>query len=302
MDPHLSLRQVGKTFNTGGVATTALRRVDFSAQPGELTFLIGPSGCGKTTLLSVLCGTLAADEGEIHVLGHDLRALSPRRVTEFRARHVGFIFQQFNLIPALTAEENVGVPLRIRGVGASEANRRARELLGRVGMADKAGTRPSRLSGGQQQRVAIARALIHEPDLVVCDEPTSALDSRTGKQVMDLLRDVARDSRRSVIVVTHDPRTYAYADRMVEMEDGRIVRRLESPAEIAAAHPPTPRFKSHDTSPQNLPLARPPRRRRPHPARPPHHRPTRDARPARARPRQTRRHRHRRLGHRGGIR
>jgi putative ABC transport system ATP-binding protein len=237
MTPSLSLRAVSKSFTSGATVTPALQGVDFTARPGELTFLIGPSGCGKTTLLSVLCGTLQADDGEISVLGHDLRALGPRGTTRFRARHVGFIFQQFNLIPALTVAENAGVPLRIRGAGASEANRRARALLDRVGIADKSELHPRHLSGGQQQRVAIARALIHEPDLIVCDEPTSALDSHTGRQVMTLLREIAHHDRRTVILVTHDPRTDAFADRMFEMEDGRILRQLDSPAAIAAAHP-----------------------------------------------------------------
>jgi putative ABC transport system ATP-binding protein len=151
-------------------------------------------------------------------------------------RHLGFIFQQFNLIQSLTVAENVSVPLLIQGVKPARAEARAREILGRVGLASKVNERPNKLSGGQQQRVAIARALIHEPPLLVCDEPTSALDRETGHQVMELLRNVARDSNRTVIVVTHDPRVYHFGDRMAEMEDGQILRVLQSNAEILRVH------------------------------------------------------------------
>jgi len=218
------LRGVNKSFRNGDQITDVLKQVEFEARTSEMTFVVGPSGCGKTTLLSVLCGTLDTDAGEVTTLGHALHELSAARITQFRARNVGFIFQQFNLLPTLTAAENVAVPLRIQGVSASKALPRARELLARVGIPEKADERPLRLSGGQQQRVAIARALVHEPALIVCDEPTSALDSVTGHQVMDLLRDTARGSRCTVIVVTHDPRIYQYADRVAEMEDGRILR------------------------------------------------------------------------------
>jgi putative ABC transport system ATP-binding protein len=201
-----------------------------------MLFVTGPSGCGKTTLLSVLCGTLNADSGEVHTLGQALHRLSAAQITRFRAQHIGFIFQQFNLIPSLTAAENVAVPLRIQGVSAGKALPRAKDLLARVGLPEKINERPSRLSGGQQQRVAIARALVHEPALIVCDEPTSALDSATGQQVLELLRSTTGQTNRTVIVVTHDPRVYRHANRMAEMEDGRIQRVLESPQAIAAAH------------------------------------------------------------------
>jgi putative ABC transport system ATP-binding protein len=231
------LRAVDKSFRNGDQVTPVLKQVNFTAVAGEMLLLVGPSGCGKTTLLSVLCGTLHADTGHIEAFGQSLATLPPDRVTRFRATHVGFIFQQFNLLPTLTAAENVAVPLRIQGVSAARALPRARALLARVGIGEKANERPARLSGGQQQRVAIARALVHDPALIVCDEPTSALDSATGHQVMELLRGTARDGRRTVIVVTHDPRIYRYADRMAEMEDGRITRVLADPAAIAAAHP-----------------------------------------------------------------
>lgn len=224
--PQISVRlsRVDKSFRNGEQVTPVLKQVEFEARMGEMLFIVGPSGCGKTTLLSVLCGTLGVDAGEVITLGHNLHELPSSRITQFRARNVGFIFQQFNLLPTLTVAENVAVPLRIQGVSASKALPRVRELLARVGILEKENERPANLSGGQQQRVAIARALVHEPALIVCDEPTSALDSVTGHKVMDLLRDSARSSQRTVIVVTHDSRTYQYADRVAEMEDGRILR------------------------------------------------------------------------------
>ncbi len=230
------LRSVDKSFGSGESRTPALKQADFAGKSGEMLFLVGPSGCGKTTLLSILCGTLLADAGEIHVLGNTLHTMNDREVTSFRARHVGFIFQQFNLIPTLTANENVAVPLLIRNTPNNHARARSSDLLAMVGLADKSGAYPAQLSVGQQQRVAIARALVHDPDLVVCDEPTSSLDSATGHQVMELLREVARDGQRTVVVVTHDPRIYSYADRMAEMEDGRIRCLLNSQDEIEAAH------------------------------------------------------------------
>jgi putative ABC transport system ATP-binding protein len=233
------LHSVDKSFGSGESRTPALKQVDFAGKPGEMLFLVGPSGCGKTTLLSILCGTLLADAGDIHVLGNSLHMMNDRAVTNFRAWHVGFIFQQFNLIPTLTACENVAVPLLIQNTPGHHARARASDLLAKVGLADKRLEYPAQLSVGQQQRVAIARALAHEPDLVVCDEPTSSLDSATGHQVLELLREVARDGKRTVVVVTHDPRIYGYADRMAEMEDGRIQRLLNSPDEIAAARDAT---------------------------------------------------------------
>lgn len=234
----IDLRSIEKSFRNGSAVTPVLRSVDFSARPGEMIFLTGPSGSGKTTLLSVLCETLRTDGGEIHVLGKSLHLLKDRLITRFRSRHVGFIFQQFNLIPKLTVEDNVSVPLLIQGVPRGKALVKAREVISHVGLEDKFSETSARLSGGQQQRVAIARALVHDPDLVVCDEPTSALDSGNGHQVMELLKQVAGDGRRTVVVVTHDHRIYRYADRLAEMEDGRIRRTLESPAEIELAYGP----------------------------------------------------------------
>lgn len=216
------MRAVTKTFGVGDSRTVALKGADFSTHEGELHLVVGPSGCGKTTLLSVVAGTLEWDAGEIEVLGTKLNGMKKSAVTAFRGRHIGFIFQQFNLIPTLSCIENVSVPLLLNGQRRSAAEGKAAELLEVVGLADKGHKRPAELSGGQQQRVAIARALSHEPRLLLCDEPTSALDSATGHQIMELLVAAARKTGRCVIIVSHDPRIYGYADRITEMEDGRV--------------------------------------------------------------------------------
>jgi len=232
----LKLEGIAKSFGQGQARTIALKQANFEALFGQLTMLVGPSGCGKTTLLSIMAGTLSADAGQINVLGHLLHQFKEGALTTFRANHVGFVFQQFNLIGTLTTVENVSVPLVINGVKPKEAERRAVELLARVGLQGRENESPTKLSGGQQQRVAIARALIHNPPLLICDEPTSALDRETGIEIMEIIRDIARDPQRCVIVVSHDPRIYRFADRMAEMEDGCITRVLSTPAEIGAAH------------------------------------------------------------------
>jgi putative ABC transport system ATP-binding protein len=218
------LRGVTKDFGEGEARVRALRGVDLDVREGELLFIVGPSGCGKTTLISIVAGILSPSEGAIEVFGRDLRALRGRALASFRGATVGFVFQQLNLLPALTAAENAAVPLLIAGVRRDEAVARATEVLERVGLGGRAGSLPSQLSGGQQQRVAIARALVHGPRLIVCDEPTSALDGETGQRVMEVLRGAGMaGGERSIIVVTHDPRVYAFADRIVEMSDGRVV-------------------------------------------------------------------------------
>ncbi|MBI5775374.1 MAG: ABC transporter ATP-binding protein [Verrucomicrobia bacterium] len=218
------IRAVKKTFGAGEAAVHALKGVNFDARQGELLMIVGPSGCGKTTLLSVIAGTLTFEGGEIDVFGASLHGMKERDITEFRKRHVGFIFQQFNLIPTLSCIENVSVPLLINGASRRVAERKAEAMLDEMGLAGRGHDWPMNLSGGQQQRVAIARALVHEPRLVICDEPTSALDKDTGGHIMDLLRSVARHPDRCVIVVTHDNRIFKYADRLTEMEDGRVQR------------------------------------------------------------------------------
>jgi putative ABC transport system ATP-binding protein len=222
---------VTKTYGTGSAKVVALRGIELDVHTGELLMLVGPSGCGKTTLISVIAGILDQDEGSCVVFGRDWRQMSLYAKTRYRGHHIGFVFQAFNLLPTLTAAENVAVPLLINGGGRREAIRRAQEVLARVGLGERAGAAPAQLSGGQQQRVAIARALVHDPKLIVCDEPTSALDHETGRQVMALLRQAAGKDR-ALIVVTHDARIFEFADRIAKMDDGRIDTIVHSPAEL----------------------------------------------------------------------
>ena len=226
----IRIRGVDKSFGAGEARVWALKQADFEARPGELIMLVGPSGCGKTTLLSVLAGTLTADAGEVEVLGRRLDGLPQAELTAFRRANLGFVFQSFNLIPTLTVRENVMVPLLIQGVAREEAEARAGSLLAKVGLGGREDDRPGGLSGGQQQRVAIARALVHDPRLLICDEPTSALDKDTGQKVMEMIRELSRSPDRVVVVVTHDHRIFRFADRIAEMEDGRIRRVLDDPS------------------------------------------------------------------------
>lgn len=185
--------------------------------------LVGPSGCGKTSLISVIAALLEPDSGDCVLLDADLREMTQQQRTAFRGRHIGFVFQAFNLLPALSALDNVAAPLVIQGLSQRQAEAKAWTVLDRVGLADHAHQPPGQLSGGQQQRVAIARALVHDPDLIICDEPTSSLDHATGHEVMQLLRDLAKNDQRTLIVVTHDLRILEFADRIAQMEDGRII-------------------------------------------------------------------------------
>jgi putative ABC transport system ATP-binding protein len=213
---------VTKDFGQGDTRVQVLRGIDLELPCGEMTLLVGPSGCGKTTLISIIAGLLDPTRGEVSVLGTNLTKISDRRRVEFRGVSIGFVFQQYNLLPALTAAENAAVPLLIANQPRKKAVEKARRMLERVGLGEKADSLPSQLSGGQQQRVAIARALIHEPRLLVCDEPTAALDATSGQTVMELIRAVAVRPDRGVIVVTHDSRVYRFGDRIVTMSDGRI--------------------------------------------------------------------------------
>ena len=216
---------VTKTYGRGTAAVQALRGVDLEVRTGELLMLAGPSGCGKTTLISVIAGVLSRDGGECSVLDHDYRQMAEIQTTRFRGQNIGFVFQAFNLIPTLSAAENVAVPLMINGVKRRAAVSQAESVLENVGFDDRMmRSYPQDLSGGQQQRIAIARALAHNPRLIVCDEPTSALDGETGQKVMDLMRRLALAVNRALIVVTHDARIFAFADRIARMEDGRITR------------------------------------------------------------------------------
>lgn len=211
-----------KEFGSGDARAQVLRGVDLGVPLGEMTLLAGPSGCGKTTLLSVIAGLLDPSDGEVVILGEDIGRMAAADRVTFRRRNLGFVFQQYNLLPALTAAENAAVPLLAAGVPRRQAVDRARAMLDSLGLGERADALPSRLSGGQQQRVALARALVHEPRLIVCDEPTSALDAATGRTVMELLASAAVRPDRAVIVVTHDSRVFPFGDRIVYMNDGRI--------------------------------------------------------------------------------
>ena len=225
----VSCRDVQKHFGEGETRVQALRGVEFAARFGELSFLVGPSGCGKTTLISVIAGLLDRTGGDLSVLGVDVDGLTPGERVLFRRANVGFLFQQYNLLPAFTAAENVAVPLLIAGIRRKEALERARSLLSRLGLSERTEALPSQLSGGQQQRVALARALIHEPRLVICDEPTAALDHASGEAVMDLLAANAVHPDRAVVVVTHDTRVFHYAQSIAHMDDGKIAKVTREP-------------------------------------------------------------------------
>jgi putative ABC transport system ATP-binding protein len=229
-------RGIDMFFGDGETKVTALKQADFEARRGELVMLVGPSGCGKTTLLSVIAGTLTPQAGTVEVFGQRLDGLGQEELTAFRRRHLGFVFQSFNLIPTLSVLENVMVPLLIQGAGHRVAEAKARAILEKVGLKGREDGRPNALSGGQQQRVAIARALVHEPSLLICDEPTSALDKDTGAQIMQMVRDLSRSPDRCVVVVTHDHRIFRFADRIAEMEDGRIRRVVDDPGLLDATH------------------------------------------------------------------
>jgi putative ABC transport system ATP-binding protein len=214
---------VTKAYGAGDTKTWALRGIDLDVCQGELLMVAGPSGCGKTTLISIIAAILDQDEGQCQVLGHDVKDMDRTERVRFRGRSIGFVFQAFNLLPALTAHENVAVPLLLNGVTRKHALNKARDVLESLDLGARSVYLPAQLSGGQQQRVAIARALVHEPQLIICDEPTSNLDHQSGQDTMTILRGVAQSTHRSLIVVTHDNRILAYADRIANMDDGKIV-------------------------------------------------------------------------------
>jgi putative ABC transport system ATP-binding protein len=218
----VAVEVITRTFGRGHTATQALRGVSFTVQPGQLVALRGRSGSGKTTLLNIVGGLDRPDSGRVRVAGHDVTAMSEPERLRLRRTSVAFIFQSFGLIPILSAAENVGVPLRIAGLGAREREERVRLMLGVVGLAEHARQRPGELSGGQQQRVAIARALAGRPVLLLADEPTGQLDSETGKQIMRLLRAVVQSEGVTALVATHDPNLISIADSVLELEDGKI--------------------------------------------------------------------------------
>ncbi len=220
----IQCRSLTKSYRSKSSETLALRGVNLEIAAGELFMLVGPSGCGKTTLISVIAGILNHDAGDCLIFNSDLQKMSDADRTIYRGRNIGFVFQSYNLIPALTTTENVSIPLLLQGVDRNVANQRSREALSRVGLSNKHNVLPAELSGGQQQRVAIARALVHNPRLIVCDEPTSALDHATGAEIMELFRSEALSGQRTLVIVTHDSRIFHYADRIGMMDDGLVTK------------------------------------------------------------------------------
>ena len=221
-DTAICARGIVRDFQAGQSTIRVLHGIDTDIRSGEMTFVVGESGSGKTTLISIMCGILWPTEGEVKVFGTDIYKLSDTELVNFRLENIGFIFQQYNLIPSIDAAANAAVPLIAKGMAIEEAREKAKELLDKLNIGDQAEKLPNQLSGGQQQRVAIARALVHEPRLVVCDEPTAALDASSGRRVMDLLREVAVAKDRACIIVTHDNRIFDLADRILVLEDGVV--------------------------------------------------------------------------------
>jgi putative ABC transport system ATP-binding protein len=224
MQPAIAVRQLTKTYAEGSAGTLALRGVDLDANTGELLMLMGPSGSGKTTLLSIMGCILTATSGSVRVAGTEVTSLREKELPMIRLQRIGFVFQGFNLFPTLTARENVELMLDLKAVSAAAAKQRAQELLEQVGLGAKSGSFPADLSGGQKQRVAIARALAGDPEIILADEPTAALDSHTGRNVMEMLSELAHKRSRAVVVVTHDSRVLDFADRIVKIEDGGIAK------------------------------------------------------------------------------
>jgi ABC-type lipoprotein export system ATPase subunit len=214
---------VVKTYDTGYSEVLALRGVSLSVERGEMVAIMGPSGCGKTTLLNCLSGLDDIDSGRVSVDGTDINRLSDNAKTEYRARNMGFVFQVYDLLPILSAVENVELPMLVSGTPAGRARQAAMRALDFVHLADRAGHRPAELSGGERQRVAVARSLVNDPAIVWADEPTGALDSTNAEQIMNLLRELNEASNQTFVVVTHDPKMAAYAQRIVHMVDGLIV-------------------------------------------------------------------------------
>ena len=224
MNSAISCQNIIKTYNTDGQIVTALNGINVEIGLGELMMLVGPSGCGKTTLISIIAGILNQDSGQCLLFGEDFQALTNKEQLRFRAHNIGFVFQAYNLLPALNAIENVSVPLIINGTKRAIAEQKAKEILEQMGLSERMRALPAQLSGGQQQRVAIARALVHSPRLIVCDEPTSALDHKSGHIIMTLLKSIALQHDRALVIVTHDARIFNFADRIAEMDDGHIIK------------------------------------------------------------------------------
>jgi putative ABC transport system ATP-binding protein len=218
----IAATDINMVYQSGGERYQALKDVSLSVKTGDIQLLMGPSGSGKTTLLSILAGILTPTSGTVKLLNEDITKMSKRRLAQFRLENIGFVFQGFNLFPALSALENVEVALSLKGVRGGAATKQAMALLEQVGLANKAKNLPRDLSGGQKQRVAIARALAGSPALIMADEPTAALDSQNGHAVIALLRQLAKERGHTVLLVTHDPRIIDVADRIADLEDGML--------------------------------------------------------------------------------
>lgn len=234
METAIEVRSVTKTYSSGAAQVKALDGVDFSARKGEVVLLMGPSGSGKTTLLSVMGCILRPTSGSVRIAGREVADLPEKALPAVRLAHIGFIFQGFNLFPALTVLENVQLALELKGVRGGESRGKGRRLLERVGLGEKITALPSDLSGGQKQRVAIARALAGEPGIILADEPTAALDSHSGRTVIELLRELAHERGRAVVIVTHDDRVLDVADRIEHIEDGKISDKALPPFALGA--------------------------------------------------------------------
>ena len=234
--PIVEARSLHKTYDTGAVRVAALRGLDLALEQGEMVAIMGPSGCGKTTLLNCLSGLDSIDGGEVLIAGTSLADMSDRERTDYRARHMGFVFQFYNLIPVLTAVENVELPLLVARVASDEARRRALVALELVGLAERAGHVPDELSGGERQRVTIARSLVNDPAIVWADEPTGDLDSENAADIVELMRHLNLERGLSFLIVTHDITVGRKTDRIVRMLDGAIVeeQRLEVPRVLAS--------------------------------------------------------------------
>ncbi|HVI79862.1 MAG TPA: ABC transporter ATP-binding protein, partial [Candidatus Acidoferrum sp.] len=217
MQPAIAVRQLTKKYEEGANGTLAVRGVDLDVHRGELLMLVGPSGSGKTTLLSIMGCILTATSGSVRVAGREVVGLSEKQLPALRLEHIGFVFQGFNLFPTLSAGENVELMLDLKGISAAKAKKRAQELLEQVGLGEKYNSFPADLSGGQKQRVAIARALAGDPGIILADEPTAALDSRAGRNVMEMMTELAHRRDRAVVIVTHDSRVLTFADRIVKI-------------------------------------------------------------------------------------
>ncbi|MDF3238471.1 ABC transporter ATP-binding protein [Pseudomonas veronii] len=230
----LQASSISKSFTSGRVVTPVLHDITLAIRPGELTLISGPSGCGKSTLLAILSGLQRPDRGSASALGHNLSSLDTRALENFRLRHTGFVFQGFNLFPALTAQQQVELPLSYLGLPSTEVRARAIEALEDVGLGSRMQLRPAELSGGEKQRVAIARAVAKAPELLFADEPTSALDAANGQIVIDILHRIARTRGTTVLCVSHDPRLISNCDRVLTIEDGRILNDQSLPFQPAA--------------------------------------------------------------------